>query len=102
MAELCSRLVHGNDQPIWKGSFDDIAWHRLLLFLAGGERCTSTLSQKGYSQLPASHIGGVAYIRLSVSLCWESAPVDRRPRWPAPANAPRVWPILPRHGARPS
>src|SRR5690349_5829322 len=24
VADLCSRLVHGDDQPIWKGSFDDI------------------------------------------------------------------------------
>src|SRR5262245_22936310 len=31
-AGLCSHLIHRNDQPIWKGSFNDIAWHRMLLF----------------------------------------------------------------------
>src|SRR5436305_522462 len=29
--ELRSHLVHGNDQSCWEGSFDDIAWHKLLL-----------------------------------------------------------------------
>src|SRR6266704_2954139 len=31
---------------------EDIAWHILLLSLTGGERCTTTLSKKGYSRSP--------------------------------------------------
>src|SRR6266566_3131188 len=50
--DLYAGLIHGKDQSLWKGSFDDIAWHILLLSLTGGERCTTTLSKKGYSRSP--------------------------------------------------
>src|SRR5579884_1535526 len=48
-ADFCSSLTHRQNQSLWEGSFDDVAWHKRLLSLACSERCTSTLSKKGYS-----------------------------------------------------
>src|SRR5260370_39387815 len=65
-ADLWPGLIHGKDQPLWKGSFDDITRHLLLLSLAGGERCTSTLSKKGYSRWPLSTSGVLPILGLRV------------------------------------
>src|SRR5215467_12081039 len=61
--DLCAGLIHGKDQSLWKGSFDDIAWHILLLSLTGGERFTSTLSKERILALATFHIAGISYIR---------------------------------------